>query len=754
MIQPMKVEKPVKHKVDSPSGTLKTPLHFLITAIVLIFLAETLVMIVLHITLPELSMYKEVFVDSIILSVIAIPALYLLLFRPMASYIKKRDLAEEGLMQAHEVLEERVEERTRELSREITERLRAEEALQKSEASLRKAQEVAHLGGWRLDIGKNELVWSDEVYRIFELHKGTPMTYEKFMELVHPEDRAYVDMKWTAALEGAPYDIEHRIIVGGKVRWVREKAELIFDKSANPVSGVGIAQDITYRKDAKKALKESEQRLAAILDNTTAVIYMKDIEGRYILINRRYETLFHISKDEIIGKSDYEIFSKELADEFRANDMKVIEKRHPVEFDEQAPHDDGLHEYISIKFPIFDSEGGVYAVCGVSTDITDRKRLEEELVKGQKLESIGILAGGIAHDFNNLMTGVIGNLSLVQSEVDMDGPVFKRLIEIEKAAVLAQELTQQLLTFSKGGEPVKETLAVGQLIQESAFFALRGSIVSLDSHMPEDLWLADVDAGQIAQVVNNLVINAAQAMENGGYLKVIAENCIVTGDDNLPLKEGRYVAISFNDQGDGIPEDILPRIFDPYFTTKKKGSGLGLATSYSIIKKHGGHIGVSSEQGAGTNFVVYLPASKKAAAVKKDRTEKPPASAGGRVLVMDDEEIVQDVATSILTSLGYWVTIAAEGGEAVRLYKEAKKKGAPFDAVILDLTVPGGIGGGEAVKELLQLDPRARVLVSSGYSYDPIMANYREYGFSGVIQKPYRVAELGAKVHEVITCVE
>jgi CheY-like chemotaxis protein len=339
----------------------------------------------------------------------------------------------------------------------------------------------------------------------------------------------------------------------------------------------------------------------------------------------------------------------------------------------------------------------------------------------------------------------------VELKVDKSSPIHNRLLEVEKSALQASGLTQQLLTFAKGGEPVKAVVSIGDLIKETACFALRGSNVKCGCCvMPEDLWTVDADEGQISQVINNLTLNADQAMPEGGVLKVCAENRIVTTEDKLPLKDGRYVMMSFEDQGIGIPNELLAKIFDPYYTTKKKGSGLGLASSYSIIKKHGGHIEVTSEVGVGTTFGVYLPASEQGVAETKKEAEIP-ISVGGRVLVMDDEEIIRNVATAILTSMSYEVKTAKEGAEAIRLYKDARDRGEPFDAVIMDLTIPGGLGCKEAVKGILEYDPEAKLIVSSGYSNNPVMANFKEHGFSGVLIKPYKASELGAKVHQVIT---
>jgi signal transduction histidine kinase/ActR/RegA family two-component response regulator len=382
-------------------------------------------------------------------------------------------------------------------------------------------------------------------------------------------------------------------------------------------------------------------------------------------------------------------------------------------------------------------------------EIVDREKIEDELLKAQKLESLSILAGGIAHDFNNLLASIMGNISLAMLDLDPANGAFRQLEAAERASLRAQDLTRQLLTFSKGGEPVKRTTDIRELITEAAGFALRGSRVRHNFSFPDDLWLVDVDEGQITQVIHNLVINADHAMPAGGTVTIRCENSTVT-EPALPLRRGDYVKIIVQDRGVGIAKDHLPKIFDPYFTTKQKGSGLGLATAYSIIKKHGGYIAVESELGAGTTFSIHLPASRAAAKEKKAR-ETRVLTGTGKILLMDDEEDVRRTTGDVLKRLGYTVEFAEDGLRAVELYVAAMRSGDPFHAVIMDLTVPGGMGGRQALIELLVVDPEVRAIVSSGYSNDPVMADYRNYGFKGVVAKPYRIHDLGETLHAVLT---
>ncbi len=508
---------------------------------------------------------------------------------------------------------------------------------------------------------------------------------------------------------------------------------------------VSAFQDITERKNAVDRLTESEARYKSLAEASFDAIIIHD-KGKLLEVNKSAEKIFGYESSEMLGKTAMDF----TAPESREIVMQNIMSNYGGIYEASGLRKDGT------TFPVeLIGKGVIYNGKEVRMtalrDITERKCLENEIMNSHKLESLSILAGGIAHDFNNLLTGIIGNLSLIDNQVDTTGDICKRIQESEKAAFRAQELTHQLLTFSKGGEPIKKTVSLGLLINESACLALRGSNVTCEQSFPEDLWSVDADEGQIGQVINNLIINADQAMPYGGKISISAENFRVAKKDNLLLNEGRYVRIFIEDTGTGIPDEIMSKIFDPYFTTKQKGNGLGLASSYSIVKKHGGHIYVSSKVGVGTTFSIYLPASNKMAVLEDVVPSELPATTDGRVLIMDDEDIIRDVATAILTGFGYEVTTATGGKEAIRLYKEARDRGEPFNAVIMDLTIPGGIGGKEAIKSLLEYDPDARVLVSSGYSNDPIMSDFKKYGFSAVITKPYKATELKTKVYQVIS---
>lgn len=388
--------------------------------------------------------------------------------------------------------------------------------------------------------------------------------------------------------------------------------------------------------------------------------------------------------------------------------------------------------------------------------IQQNAKWEKEILKSEKLESIGVLAGGIAHDFNNLLGVVVGNVEMATRVPDTNKKVNSYLTSAVKACKRATELTQQLLTFSKGGDPVKKLSDIRETIRESAEFVLHGSGVALlldCRHGAGDtFFMADIDNGQISQVIQNIVINARQAMPDGGEIKI---TCSTTSDVSFAghdeADSTRYHKIEIRDSGAGIPSNIIDNIFDPYFTTKSEGSGLGLALSFSIIKKHEGYIYVDTEVGVGTCFTIYLPASDQLPDVKPDNIVSiNRVKAKGRVLVMDDQEMLHDVAEAMLEELGYQTVHAKDGTEAIQMYEQSLMANEPIDILIMDLTIPGGMGGKEAVKQVLAVDASAKVIVSSGYSNDSVMSKYQDYGFTGTLCKPYDIDELENTLNQVI----
>jgi CheY-like chemotaxis protein len=378
--------------------------------------------------------------------------------------------------------------------------------------------------------------------------------------------------------------------------------------------------------------------------------------------------------------------------------------------------------------------------------------LEAELQRATRLESLGLLAGGIAHDFNNLLTVVIGNLSMVTLGSNLDRDAREHVHAASRATMRARDLTQQLLTFAKGGSPVRTALSLPDLVQEVAEFVLRGTGVDCEFSFSTNLWPAHVDKGQISQVVQNLVINAVQSMPGGGHIRIDLLNEEVTPGASRLLAPGRYLHMIIADSGTGIAPEVLPRIFDPYFTTKKTGNGIGLATVYSIVRKHGGHITVDSVLGTGTTFHLRLPASDEAPTTAEPRVlTTNTATLSGRVLLMDDEADIRRLATQMMQHLGLEVHSVADGGAAAEEYARALRDGRRYDLVVLDLTIPGGMGGLQALTRLREIDPEVCAIVSSGYSEDEVMASYRSHGFRAMVPKPYGIDELARALRPLLT---
>ena len=379
-----------------------------------------------------------------------------------------------------------------------------------------------------------------------------------------------------------------------------------------------------------------------------------------------------------------------------------------------------------------------------------QQEIDRETQKACRLESIGFLAGGIAHDFNNILTNIVGNLSLLMEDMNLEEEIIEILTESESAARKAKNLTQQLLTFSKGETPVKHVTSITKLLKDSVKFVLRGSNSKYRILIPDDIWLVKIDEFQISQVMNNIIINADQAVQMDGMIGVLAENITINSGDSIFLKEGKYVRISIKDKGCGIPKEHINKIFDLYFTTKQKGSGLGLASAYSIIKKHNGYINVESEIDVGTSFYVYLPA-----VVTKEKLEdeegKKIIKGAGKVLFVDDDNDILKTSSRMLNDIGYKCITACNGIEAVNLYKKAKASRYPFDCVILDLTIPSSIDCENTMKKLFEIDPDVKAVASSGYSNKSIMSNPKKYGFKDILPKPYNINEMSLLLHKIIS---
>ena len=512
--------------------------------------------------------------------------------------------------------------------------------------------------------------------------------------------------------------------------------------------------DITERLTTEQALRESETRYRELFEKAPVGVYRSSPDGYFLAANPALaEMLGYDSPLEMMEIDTKDKGAPMYVDPSnRAKFLAAIAGVGHVEnFESEVRRKDGSTIWISENIrQVRDAGGRVLYHEGFVSDITPRRRLEGEMMRASKLEAVGILAGGIAHDFNNILTVVLGNITLAEMDSGAQGAVVNLLRDAKRATLRARDLTQQLLTFAKGGSPVRSAVNLPELLSESAGFALHGVKARGEFSFAPDLWPADADKGQIGQVVQNLVINSVQAMPEGGIVRVGAVNMTVP-PDRAPavLPPGRYVRISVSDTGVGIAPEHLTKIFDPYFTTKQQGSGLGLATVYSIVKKHQGQLEVESQLGVGTTFHLWLPAAAEVAA-KPASLPAIPVKLKARVLFMDDEPAIRNMAGMFLGRLGIDFELAADGAAAVMKYKAAHAAGQPFDLVITDLTVPGGMGGKEAMELLRAFDPGVKAIVSSGYSRDPVLGSYKAHGFCGILPKPYSLDQLHEALREVI----
>ena len=512
-------------------------------------------------------------------------------------------------------------------------------------------------------------------------------------------------------------------------------------------------------RGANEQLKTEIDFSRRLIDKAAeGIVVCHDIEEfpflEFSIWNKRMTEISGYTMEEINRRGWYQTVypDPEYQAEAAARMARMREGEDLVQEEWTITRSDGTERIVTISTSVLPGHDGKVHVLGMMQDITERKAAERELQKAERLESLGVLAGGIAHDFNNLLGGVFGYIDMA-SEASRPGSDSARYLEKAMGGFhRAKALTQQLLTFSKGGAPIRRPVALEDIVRNACGLALSGSNLRPRYQVEEGLWGVEADEGQIGQVVGNMVINARHATPEGGELVVTLSNARVDGGESLPLPPGDYLKLTIADHGTGIAPEHMRRIFDPFFSTKQEGSGLGLATAFSIVQRHGGHIGVDSRLGEGTSFTVYLPADP---ALMSTRTEEKGNvfKGTGRVLVMDDEVVVREMAVDALQALGYEAVTVGDGEEAIATYRRCRtsETDAPFDAVILDLTVPGGMGGLEAGRELRKIDPSVKTIVSSGYAEDPVLAAPKTHGFNGAIRKPYLVRELGEELYRVLS---
>lgn len=661
--------------------------------------------------------------------------------------------SERLLRRLSEDLERRVEQRTRELAA-------ANAALQTEFAEHREAETK-----YRALTEQVPAI----TYRV-ELHPTPRTTYispqlrdllgyepsewiadpECWKRALHPDDAERVIAAVREAdRTGTPQVIDLRMRANtGAIKWFRIGSRYQFDEHGRPVTVHGVMLDITAQVQTDARLKETGERYRLLFEHSPAGLFHFDPSFRITEVNSRFAALLGRRREELLGEDLAELATDDLCASLRTA-LAGGESYHEGPDGFRGMESDA---WIGVRVsPLFGADRIVIGGIAIVEDMSERRRVEEERMRMQKLESLGLLAGGLAHDFNNILTAVLGNISIARQSAPTGSDIRDALQDAERAALRARDLTHQLLTFAKGGVPIKKRHDLAALVREAASFTVRGSASRCVYELAPDTWRAEVDAGQITQAVQNLIINADQAMPNGGTITLRTFNRVLKAGEVAHLPAGRYVEIQVSDTGVGIPDHVRSRIFDPYFTTKTKGSGLGLTMCFSILQKHGGHIGVESTTGVGTTFTLLIPASE-GPEPEPVAAEAAPREMSGRerILVMDDERPILALARRTLEKHGYLVLTAESGEEALRIFDAERAAGRAVDLAVLDITVPGGMGGRETLRRLRERDPQIPALVSSGYAHDEVMAQFKDAGFSGVIPKPYRVEDLLRAVRETL----
>ncbi len=519
------------------------------------------------------------------------------------------------------------------------------------------------------------------------------------------------------------------------------------DPEGNIVAGIEVVRDLTLRRKSEDDLRRAEKQFRSLVEQSLVGVFIYQ-DGFFSYVNPKAAMIFGYTQEDLCSRPVSGIIAEgdfgRLSESIRA---LMDEEMHELHTFVRGRRKDGA--VIEIEAQGRKTEfNGRPAIVGSFLDITERRKMEADVLRSQKLESLGAFAGNIALEYNNILTALIGNLALAKMYAKPGYEVFDILNEAEKASLRAKDLTQQLLSFAKGGTLIKKVIFLQELIRDMVNVAFDSKAVACDMAFPDNLWPVAADESQLRQAMKALLLNAHQATPAGGIITISGENIHVGPASSVPLRQGRYVMLAVADSGDDMSAKELQTLFDPFRSGENKRGALGLASSFAIVKKHDGHITAESHPGRGTTVCVYLPAGEEHSPAVSIAGEP---SLRGKILIMDDEEIVRVVANRLLLQCGFETELARNGEDMLRLYRTAKDAGSPFVAVIMDLIIQDGMGGREAIQHLLTYDPHAKVIVSSGYSYDPIMASFRKYGFSGFLPKPYKLEELKRVLAEVIS---
>jgi len=687
--------------------------------------------------------------------------------------ITDRKKSEEELRQYRLQLENKVEERTAELSwtnqqliSELNERMKVEQALRDAKNFMESIFASIQDGISVLDVNMTIMRVNPMMEQWFSCH--TLLVGKKCYQIYHGRTEICKDCPAQRTIltgEAAQAIIPGQGNDKERITWVDVYTFPLIDIATGQLKGViEYVRDISDRIKYEDALRFKNLILQTQQETSLNGILVVDDHGMIISYNRRFMELWGISSEVLASGADRVVIKfvlEQLIDpeEFLTKVKYLYEHPHEKSRDEIYFKDGRIFDRYTA--PMFSEDGKYHGRVWYFHDITEQRKMEEELVKVQKLESVAILAGGIAHDFNNMLATIMGYVDLSQEETDPADSVYEYLERVKRAGIQASELTKRLITFSKGGDPIQNEMSLGALIRADINTLTVSPGVSVCLSIPDTLWLVYIDEMQIKQVLNHLVRNADEAMSNGGTITISLENCVVGEKDTLPLKEGPYVQWRVADQGVGIAKENLARVFDPYYTTHNRGSekgmGLGLAICYSVIKRHNGLIVVESEPGQGTVLTVYLPGiepkRRRNLAVQSDLEMDNLAGVfvpRGKILVMDDDDLILRMISRILQRWGYAVDVAKDGNEAVKMYQSARKAGEPFNMVILDLIIPGGLGAEYTMQKLRQWDPTVKAVVMSGYSDDPVIMNFPAYGFKGAMPKPFALDKLKTLISDVL----
>ncbi len=641
----------------------------------------------------------------------------------------------------------RLQQRIAELEAILLDSERGPATMQKAEEEINRMEAILNAIGDPVSVQDTSfrILYQNEAHKKFIGEHAGELCYHAYVSRDSTCETCPVALSF---MDGHIHTVQKPGDPGKGIISVEITASPLRDGQGNIIAGIEVVRDLTPRRKAEEALHLAEEKFRGLVEHSLVGIYIFQ-DGRFPYVNPKAEDVFGYTQEEIASMPLSGFIVEEDLGTAEQNIRSLLSGESSITHSFiRGKRKDGTT--IEIETEGTKTEiNGKPAIIGTFLDITGRRKMEDEMRKIQKLESLSSFAGGIAHEYNNILTAIIGNLALAKMYAKPGFEVYDVLIEAEKASLRAKDLTSQLLSFATGGIQIKKVVFIQELLRDLTSLPSDSMNISCELIVPDSLWPVEVDEGQVGQAIDTLVRYAQQATPQDGKIRIFAENMIISHASALPLREGRHIMIAIENQGCGIPEAELPTLFDPFSSADKKGGGLEFATAFAIVQKHHGHITTESHFGMGTTFRLFLPAMPEKPQLTTETFAVHP-SRKGKILVMDDEEIVRVVVQRLLLQCGFEAELTKDGAEMLRQYREAKEAGRPFEAVILDLIIQNGMGGQEAMKNLLAYDPDVKVLVSSGYSNDPIMANFRDYGFSGFLPKPYKLDELKRAMKDII----